>query len=221
MERVYSGSVLIWLIPAIAAPGNWQQLDDDDLDLGGVTPIPLGPPGSQMPLLLALGKDGNAYLLNREDLGGVGGAVPAYRAARGVIITAPAAYQMRDAMLVAFQARGVACPGGSYVSGIGALAVTTDTGPRISSAWCARLDGGGSPIVTTTDGMSEPIIWVAGAEGDDRLHGFRGDTGEEIYRGGGAGDGMSRLRHLVTILAAAGRFYIAGDGRIFAFELPR
>jgi hypothetical protein len=32
---------------------------------------------------------------------------------------------------------------------------------------------------------------------------------------------MSRLRHLVTILAAAGRFYIAGDGRIFAFELPR
>jgi len=32
---------------------------------------------------------------------------------------------------------------------------------------------------------------------------------------------MSRLRYLVTILAAAERFYIAGDGRIFAFELPR
>jgi hypothetical protein len=31
-----------------------------------------------MPLLLALGTDGNANLLNREDLGGVGGAVPAY-----------------------------------------------------------------------------------------------------------------------------------------------
>jgi hypothetical protein len=74
-----------------------------------------------MPLLLALGTDGNANLLNREDLGGVGGAVPAYRAARGVIITAPAAYQMRDAMLVAYRARGVACPGGSYVSGLALL----------------------------------------------------------------------------------------------------
>ena len=92
----------------VFAPGNWQQLDDDDLDLGGVTPIPLGPPGSQMPLLLALGKDGNAYLLNREDLGGVGGAVPAYRAARGEIITAPAVYQMGGAIRVAYQARGLA-----------------------------------------------------------------------------------------------------------------
>ena len=205
----------------VFAPGNWQQLDDDDLDLGGVTPIPLGLPGSRMPLLLALGKDGYAYLLNREDLGGVGGAVPAYRAARGEIITAPAVYQVGGAVRVAYQARGLTCPGGSYVSGIGSLAVTTDTALRISSAWCARLDGGGAPIVTTTDGIAEPIVWAAGAEGDDRLHGFRGDTGDEIYKGGGAGDGMSRLRHLVTILAAAGRFYVAGDGRIFAFQLPR
>jgi hypothetical protein len=32
---------------------------------------------------------------------------------------------------------------------------------------------------------------------------------------------MARLRHFATILVAAGRFYIAGDGRIFAFELPQ
>jgi hypothetical protein len=90
-----------------------------------------------------------------------------------------------------------------------------------SSAWCARLDGRGAPIVTTTDGKSEPIVWVVGAEGDDRLHGFRGDTGEEIYTGDGAGYGMIGLRHFATILVAAGRFYIAGDGRVFAFELPQ
>jgi hypothetical protein len=105
--------------------------------------------------------------------------------------------------------------------GIAALAVTAGSGNRLYSAWCARMDGRGAPIVTTTDGSSEPIVWAVGAEGDDRLHGFRGDTGEEIYAGAGSGDGMSGLRHFATILVAAGRFYIAGDGRIFAFELPR
>jgi hypothetical protein len=107
------------------------------------------------------------------------------------------------------------------VSGIGALAVTADTNNRLHSAWCARLDGRGAPIVTTKDGSAEPIVWAVGAEGDDRLHGFRGDIGEEIYTGGGAGDGMTGLRHFATILVAAGHFYIAGDGRIFGFELPR
>jgi len=32
---------------------------------------------------------------------------------------------------------------------------------------------------------------------------------------------MTGLRHFATILTAGGLFYVAGDGRIFAFELPR
>jgi ribosomal protein L24E len=31
---------------------------------------------------------------------------------------------------------------------------------------------------------------------------------------------MTGLRHFATILVAAGRMYVAGDGRIFAFDLP-
>jgi hypothetical protein len=203
------------------APSNWKQLDDDDLDLGGVTPLPLTLPGSPIPLMLALGKDGKAYLLDRTSLGGLGGALAVRPAARGVIITASAAYPVRDAVLVAYQARGASCPNGAYVSGIAALAVTAEAGNRLYSAWCARLEGRGAPIVTTTDGSSEPIVWAVGAEGDDRLHGFRGDTGQEMYAGAGPGEGMNGLRHFATILVAAGRFYIAGDGRIFAFELPQ
>ena len=201
------------------APSNWQELDADDLDIGGVTPLPITSSGSE--LLLALGKDGNAYLLNRANLGGIGEPIAIRRAARSVIITAPAVYRVHDTPLIAYQARGATCPNGSFVSGVAALAITAQVGDRLRTAWCAQLDGRGAPIVTTTDGNSEPIVWVAGAEGDDRLHGFRGDNGEEIFTGGKAGDRMTGLRHFVTILAAGRRFYIAGDGRIFAFDLAQ
>lgn len=202
------------------APSNWKELDDDDLDLSGVTPLPLSVPGSDVPLILALGKDGNAYLLNRGDLGGIGHALAVHQAARSVIITSPTDFPVGRATIVAYQARAAVCATGRYVSGIGALAVTADASNRLSSVWCAPLDGRGAPIVTTTNGSADPIVWVVGAEGDDRLHGFRGDTGEEIYTGSGASNRMMGLRHLATILVAAGRMYIAGDGRIFAFDLP-
>jgi hypothetical protein len=138
-----------------------------------------------------------------------------------VIVPAATTYPVRDAVLLAYQARSAACPNGAYVSGIAALAVTAEADNRLYSAWCPRLDGRGAPIVTTMDGRSEPIVWAVGAEGDDRLHGLRGDTGEALYAGAGTRDGTSGLRHFATILVAAGRFYIAGDGRIFAFELPQ
>jgi hypothetical protein len=204
----------------IFAPANWKQLDEEDLDLGGVTPIPLNVPGSAVPLLLALGKDGNAYLLDRANLGGVGGSLAMKRAARGVIITAAASWPLTGAAAVAYEARGAVCPNGSFVSGVGALLVSPEGSDRLRSAWCARVDGRGAPIVTTTDGSAQAIVWMVGAEGDDRLHGFRGDNGQEIYSGAEAGSSMAGLRHFATILAADGRFYVAGDGRIFAFDLP-
>jgi hypothetical protein len=202
------------------APSDWKELDDDDLDLSGVTPLPLTVSGSDVPLIVALGKDGNAYLLNRGNLGGIGHALAVRQAARGVIITSATNFPVGRATIVAYQARGAACPTGRYVSGIGALAVTAGAGNRLSSAWCVPLDGRGAPIVTTSNGSSDPIVWVVGAEGDNRLHGFRGDTGEEIYTGAGSSNGMTGLRHFATILVAAGRMYVAGDGRIFAFDLP-
>jgi hypothetical protein len=201
------------------APSDWKQLDANDLDMAGVTPAPIALDGSEM--LLALGKDGNAYLLNRTNLGGIGSAIATRQVARGSIITAPAVYRVRDGVVVAYRARGTGCPNGSHIAGIGVLAVTSDPSHRLFSAWCARLDGEGIPIVTTTEGNSEPIVWVVGAEGDDRLHGFRGDTGEEIFDGDGPGNRMNGLRHFATILVAGGHFYIAGDGRIFAFQLPQ
>ena len=60
-------------------------------------------------------------------------------------------------------------------------------------------------------------MWVTGAEGDNRLHGFRADTGTAVFDGGTAGEQMANLRHFSTILAAEGRLYVPADGRIYAF----
>ena len=62
---------------------------------------------------------------------------------------------------------------------------------------------------------SNPVVWILGAEGDDLLHGFRGDTGEALYRGGGIA--MAGLHHFQTLIATEDRLYVSADGRLFAF----
>src|SRR6266566_5489202 len=58
------------------APTNWLSLDNSDTDLGGVSATVIDvPDATPSQLVLALGKDRNAYLLNRNNLGGITGPV--------------------------------------------------------------------------------------------------------------------------------------------------
>lgn len=200
------------------APANWQTLDNDDLDIGGSGPLPLNVAGASgsTSLLLGLGKDGNAYLLDRDNLGGIGGALLVQQVSPGEIRTAPAAYPTGSGTLVAFQGKGSGC-GQSSGQGLTVLGITGGSSPAIATAWCAALDGAGAPIVTTSDGASDPIFWVTGAEGDNMLHGFDALTGQVVFDGGTTADQMTGLRHFGTILAAEGRLYVAADGRVYAF----
>jgi hypothetical protein len=163
-------------------PSDWRALDRRDADLGGTNPLPLDVPGAggPMALVLALGKDARAYLLDRNNLGGLGGSLASETVSARPIRTAP---------------------------------------PSLATAWCGALKGEGAPIVTTTDGHSNPIVWILGVEGDGRLHGYRGDTGETLFAGGGSGDLMRGLRHFQSLLAAGDRLYVGADGRIYAFSL--
>ena len=199
------------------APVNWRELDDQDADLGGTGAVPLTVPAASGALsrVLAFGKDGNAYLADAANLGGVGSALAVVPVSRGQIITAPAVLQTPAVTMVAFRnADGPVCHGSS----LSMLRVTTGATP-VAEAWCARLSGAGAPIATTSDGSADPLVWVVGAQGDGLLHGFDASTGRTVFDGGG--QSMSGLRHFETILAADQRFYVAATGRIYAFAFSR
>src|SRR5437763_2092813 len=70
--RLQAGPTWTGLPTDYWAPSNWFSLDNSDTDLGGVSATIIDVPGATpSQLVLALGKDSNAYLLNRNNLGGI------------------------------------------------------------------------------------------------------------------------------------------------------
>ncbi len=117
---------------------------------------------------------------------------------------------------VAFEGPGANCPTRQDNAGVTVLRLRAGTPPAIDTAWCGALSGAGAPIVTTTDGSADPIVWILGAEGDNRLHGFRGDTGEALFTGPPL---VAGLRHFQTLIAADGRLFVGADGRLYRFGI--
>ncbi|HEY3912406.1 MAG TPA: hypothetical protein VGM07_21330 [Stellaceae bacterium] len=223
------GEAVFHLLPDLArsertqdffAPSDWRALDARDLDLGGTNPVPLDVPAANgvQQLVLALGKDARAYLLDRNNLGGIGGSLVARAVSTEPIRTAAAAYPAADGVFVAFQGPGAHCPAPRRGDALTVLKIRAGSPPTLATAWCAAFSGRGSPVVTTTDGHSDPIVWILGAEGDDRLHGYRGDTGAALFDGGGPGDAMAGLHHFQDLLPAGGRLYVGADNRLYAFS---
>jgi outer membrane protein assembly factor BamB len=195
------------------APTNWFSLDGGDTDLGGVSATLIDVPGATpSQLVLALGKDRNAYLVNRTNLGGITSPIAAASVSsttnRG---TSVATYRTSQGTYFAFHDDGNA---------ISAYKVTATNPPAIVSAWTVSQNGRGSPWVTTTDGTNNTIVWVVGTQGDQRLHGYDGDTGTMIYAGGGANELMSGTRQWNTGVVARGRIYFGADNKIYAFKVP-
>jgi outer membrane protein assembly factor BamB len=200
------------------AAADWHGLDARDADLGGTNPLPLDLPeaAAAQPVVLALGKDGRAYLLDRQNLGGIGGSLVAQPVSTGPIRTAPAAYPVAGGVRVAFEGPGANCPSRQGRGGVTVLHLRAGSPPAIETAWCGTLSGAGAPIVTTTDGRANPIVWILGAEGDNRLYGFHGDTGELLFTSSPL---VSGLRHFQTLIAADDRLFVGADGRLYAFGI--
>ena len=193
-------------------PMNWQHLDNLDIDLGGVSATVIDVPGAiPSQLVLALGKDYTAYLVDRNNLGGITAPVAqaiVYGINRGI---SAVTYHTILGTYFAFH---------TDAGGMGAYRITRTNPPTIVSAWSQSQNGRGSPWVTTTDGIHNSIVWVAGVQGDQRLHAYDGDTGVEIYAGGGANELMSGTRQWNTGIAVRGRIYFGADNKVYAFHIP-
>ena len=200
-------------------PENWRALDEQDGDLGGTNPVLVDVPSNaaRQAFVVALGKDGHAYLLDRDNLGGIGGSLADEVVSPRPIRTAPASYAVAGSAFVAFQGTGSHCPLGQPAGELIALKVAGGDQPALTTAWCGAVRGAGSPIVTTTDGHSEPIVWIVGAEGDNRLHAFKGDTGESLFTGRNPSKAMTGLHHFQSLIAAGERLYVGADDKIYAF----
>src|SRR5436189_634991 len=84
-------------------------------------------------------------------------------------------------------------------------------------------NGCGSPWVSSTDGTNNMIVWAVGtgSTGDQRLHGYDGDTGAVVYAGGGANELMAGTHsYSTTGIVASGRIYVATNNKVYAFKLP-
>jgi hypothetical protein len=201
-------------------PLNWLDLDNVDADLGGSGALLVDVPGATPShLVVALGKDQKGYLLNRDNLGGISTPIDSSAVGNNSIIQGAATYRTNQSTYVAFR---------SDRSTLSAFRITSASPPAIATGWSAtRSNGGcGSPFVTSTDGTNNTIVWVVGTEdhgnpGDQRLHGYGGDTGAVVYGGGGPNELMAGTHfYSTTGIVARGRIYVAGDNKVYAFAVP-
>jgi hypothetical protein len=196
------------------APTNWFDLDNGDTDLGGASEVLIDMPGAQYPhLAVAGGKDSYMYILNRDNLGGIGGELLKTQVANNQIKGAPAAYSTALGTYVAFHIEGgsgIACPAGQG----GNMVVMKITQNPISAktAWCSTQSGLASPIVTTTDGISNPLVWNA----SNGLYAWNADTGEIIVNGASTVL-TTPVQKWNTPIVANGRIVVGVDGQLNIF----
>ncbi len=116
------------------------------------------------------------------------------------IIQAAVTYQTNQGTQVAFRAN---------TNTLSTFRINTGNPPTITTGWNANQSGCGSPFVTSTDGTNNVVVWAVGASGDQKLHGYDGDTGAVIFTGGGANETMAGTHSYNTAgIAARGRIYV-------------
>lgn len=200
------------------APANWLQLDAMDLDLAGSAAIVLDVPGATPSKLLAAGgKDGNVYLIDRSNLGGVGGEVAKKPVAQANIIGAATTFTAPSGTYLSVRLNGggpLGCPPsrqGSLVT----LRITPTQPPDVVVAWCGAPSSVASPISTTTGNGSDAIVWVVAV---DRLLAYDGETGAEVFTGGGPAELLPDVHYFQAPIVANGRIFVAGHSRLYAFK---
>ncbi len=200
-------------------PHDYIALDNGDTDIGGTGAMLVDVPGATpSKLAVALGKSGNAYLIDRGNLGGIGTStatdgISNAHVAGGEIINAPATITTTTGTYVLFHghngATGAGCKSGG--GDLVALELSASSPPTISVPWCATSNAPGSPMITTSDGTNDAIVWEVG----NHLNGWSVDTGKQVYTGT---DTLANVRKFTSPIAAHGHIYIGADNKVYAFK---
>ncbi|HKX19039.1 MAG TPA: PQQ-binding-like beta-propeller repeat protein [bacterium] len=218
-------------------PSNYVSLNDGDTDLGSLTPIVLpDQPGTATPhLVVAAGKQGVVYLVNRDNMGGV---------AKGDGVSGEGLYSRcvfgdcRHGNGRIFSA-GAYWDGGAvgrfvYLPGTGGgaqpepcrgtggvvalkLGVSAQTRASVLDvAWCSpSMRDPGAPAVTGS--AADGIVWVLDT-GAGVLHALDARTGAPLYASPDA-DAPGRTHRFITPAVYGGRVYVGAAHTLVAYGL--
>ena len=199
---------------------NWQELSGNDADFGsnGTVLFELDGAGSGQ-LALCIGKSHDAWLIDRTNLGGFYTPNPplAHLGQHRVRRCRRRHGQLPDAVRAL---RGLQRTLRRHRRHLGRAQGECRKPAVLSLAFCvsqgvAGADTGGSPIVTTSDGIADAVVWGMGAYGDNKLYAVDGETGASIV----TSSAMSGVVHWVAPLVAKGSLYVPANGTVYAFRV--
>jgi hypothetical protein len=189
--------------------------------MAGTSPVVFDLPGpTPMKLIASAAKHGHVYFMNTAMMGGMGGQLAEHVAATAThsLRTALTSYKTAMGTYVALTVdRNASCAGDRVL-----MSIKVNPGPPVktTTAWCLPIGGledtacgrSSAPMVTTTDGMSEPIVWImSGAN----LVGVDGDTGTMVVTAGTCGP----PHHWTAPIAVKGRIIVGVDGRLCSWSV--
>jgi hypothetical protein len=208
-------------------PANFHHLDEEDEDLGGATALVLPDlPGSSTPhLLFTGGKDGVAYLLNRDALGGLGGEMqkmplffnPDAEYQEGIRATSAYFDAGQAGRFIYVAGDGTGADGGPGVVGLRLTAAGPGGPAKVEKAWYARcsLKRPGPPVVTS-NGARNAVVWLTelGDNGNSAVRAFDAVSGRALYSSDSAeiDDQVKAGQPFVSPTVAKGRVYVGAHG---------
>jgi hypothetical protein len=179
------------------------------------------------------GKDGELFLLNAANFGGTdpgtlvppGGAYIRTGLVNAKTISTPAAYTSASGTHIVLNVTHPAgCPGAPTTGPDGgpppatlpvtmSILVTPGTPPSMSIAWCSPA-GAPAPMVTTSDGTHDYVVWYVN---NGVLTGVDADTGATLVTA--AGTCPYNVRRWTSPIAVHGRLISTGDGHLCSWSL--
>ena len=119
---IFSGNSSDYWVPL-----NWSSLDQQDTEIAGAGPLLVDVPGATPSrLVVQMGKDEYAHLLNRDNLGGITAPIAEAQESFSYIYGGPAAYRTNQGTYVAFRAGADA---------LKTFRITATSPPTIASGW--------------------------------------------------------------------------------------